>query len=964
MSHNTGTVQTVTPVFRIGPASGQPPTAGTTWSQSFTPAPAPSGTKFVILHFTNASFPGTNRLEVDLGYDTDVFDAASGSQFWTRPINVVAMGGTVPIRYLATGAATGGVDIDRYGRGERLAGTQDPTALSNCDPFVLSGSYTEPEYDPFWFCNTPPKWENVECAPVADIRRQVARSVGMIVTVHGDSVSTCSVTAIGPDTVLTAGHCLEHIDDEWPTSSVTFDYQTDCAGNVGGAYQPVFHKVSGYLKFRWNDGSGKDYAILQLRIPPGGLGVPAIPLRASLPAVGEQIFGIHHPNGATKKLAPPHTVAETVNGAGPGGIQVDIDVSGGSSGSGLFDMSGRLVGVLSAGVDCFLTYYPSASILADIAATPTSVPDQDVMLVIDRSGSMSGAAGTGQTKIEEAREAASLFVQLVETNVGHRVGLASFSTSASLDEPIGNLNQGQKNQLIGPAPYAGGAVGGVTPGGWTSIGAGIDIAQTQLGSGANPKNILLLTDGLQNTPPMIAVAAADLGDITVHAIGLGTEASLDGAVLSNLAQSTGGAYTRAGDGLDLKKFFALAFGNIFASGTLTDPVFHLGREENSGKPLKFGVCDEDAITVVAGWDDPSGILDLTLTAPDGTVIDAATAGVESSRGRTWVFFRVPLPMAGNREGSWSAQVRRAGGGGEFPPPPVQLRYFMNVLATGGPEIRVVDGGTRLYTGDRFVPQVALGYPDGQAVHDPAVTLEVTRPDRAVGNLLAEFGLGAATEVDGDLIPPRQASLMALAAGGGPEIGYQVDSYDLAQDRAITGAFEGGPFARRLDDLLAVPGNYTLRAVASYGHDCRGMREVSWTVHVDTGIDEDRTEVTVVLGGMRPDGRRHAEVTITPADRFGNLVGPGLGADLAVSGIPGSEPTGPLVDNGDGSYTVDVAHDPTSGKQPGMSVTQPGRPSACLVASDPSGSVGVAPIPWWMWLLVLILVIVIIILLIS
>ncbi len=961
MSHNTGTVQTVAPSFRIGPASGQPPTSGTTWSQPFTPAPAPTGTKFVILHFTNVSLPAGNRLEVDLGYATDVFDAGSGTQFWTRPINVVDLGGAVPIRYLATGALAGGAEIDRYGRGERLAGTQDPTALSNCDPFVLSGSYTEPKYDPFWFCNTPPKWENIECTPVADIRRQVARSVGMIVTIHGNGVSTCSVTAIGPDTVITAGHCLEHIDDEWPTSSVTFDYQTDCAGNVGPTYQPVFHKVTGYLKFRWNDGSGKDYAILQLQVPPGGLGVPAIPLRPSLPAVGEQIFGIHHPNGATKKLAPPHTVTETVNSAGANGIQVDIDVSGGSSGSGLFDMAGRLVGVLSAGVDCFLSYYPSASILADIAATPTPVPDQDVMLVIDRSGSMSGSAGTGQTKIEEAREAASLFVQLVQSNVGHRVGLASFSTAASIDEPIGNLTPGKKNQLIGPAPYSGGAVGGIAPGGWTSIGAGIDIAQTQLGSGGNPKNILLLTDGLQNTPPMIATAAADLGATTIHAIGLGTESNLDGAVLSNLAQSTGGAYTRAGDGLDLKKFFALAFGDIFASGTLTDPIFHLDRGEASGKPMAFGVCDEDAITVVAGWDSPDGALTLVLTAPDGTSIDSTTAGVESSRGRTWVFLRVPLPVAGNREGTWSVEVRRAGGGGEFPPPPVPLRYFVNVVATGGPLIRVVDGGTHLYTGDRFIPQVALGYPDGQAVHDPTVTLEVTRPDRAAGVLLAEAGLGGPTDIDGDQIPPRQATLMALAAGGGPEIDYLTEGFDLAQDRALTGAFEGGPFARRFDDLLAVPGNYTFRALAQYGHDCRGSREISWTVHVATAIDEDQTDVTVVPVGMLPDGRRQVRVTITPADRFGNLVGPGLGADLVITGVPGSDPTGPLVDNGDGTYSVDVSHDPTGGNPPGVSVTQPGRPSACLSEPGRAGLPAEAAIPWWMWLLVLILLIIIILL---
>ena len=87
MSHNTGTVQTVSPAIEIGPDSGQPPTSGTTWGHNFIHTPAPGGTKFVILHFGAASIPAGNRLEVDLGYGTDVFDASAGTQFWTRPIN-------------------------------------------------------------------------------------------------------------------------------------------------------------------------------------------------------------------------------------------------------------------------------------------------------------------------------------------------------------------------------------------------------------------------------------------------------------------------------------------------------------------------------------------------------------------------------------------------------------------------------------------------------------------------------------------------------------------------------------------------------------------------------------------------------------------------------------------------------------------------------------------------------------
>ncbi|MDV7391641.1 trypsin-like serine protease, partial [Arthrospira platensis SPKY1] len=168
------------------------------------------------------------------------------------------------------------MQIDRYGRGERHAGIQDPGALSNCDPFLGDAVYVEPIYDPFWYCSEPPNWENVACVP-ADVRTQVARSVGMIVSIHGDHVSTCSVTLVDADKVVTAGHCITTAEAE--TASVVFDYQTDCAGNRPPGYAARFHKVSAVLQRRW-DGT-HDYALLQLATAPAG--IPALQMRHDVP---------------------------------------------------------------------------------------------------------------------------------------------------------------------------------------------------------------------------------------------------------------------------------------------------------------------------------------------------------------------------------------------------------------------------------------------------------------------------------------------------------------------------------------------------------------------------------------------------------------------------------------------------------------------------------------------------------
>jgi hypothetical protein len=91
----------------------------------------------------------------------------------------------------------------------------------------------------------------------------------------------------------------------------------------------------------------------------------------------------------------------------------------------------------------------------------------------------------------------------------------------------------------------------------------------------NQKTILLMTDGLENTPPMVADVNPALSGVDLSVIGFGTESSLDGLLLDRLAQLHGGDYTRAGTGLQLKKFFVLAFGNIFEAGTLSDPEYDL-----------------------------------------------------------------------------------------------------------------------------------------------------------------------------------------------------------------------------------------------------------------------------------------------------------------------------------------------------------------------------------------------------
>jgi hypothetical protein len=279
------------PATVIGPSSGLAASFGSTWQLTFSPPAAPGGTKFLLLHFTAASFPGSNRLEIDLGYDVDEFDASSGATFWSRPIE----GNAVTIRYIddGVGPPSGGVTLSEYGRGQGLQGGGEINA--NADFFLIDASYDDPTYQYSGGKFPPgsaPTWQNVDCLG-AGVQRDSAESVGMLLWVDDGHMTSCTATLIDADLVITAGHCLLS-DVEVESASITFDYQTLCNGTRPAGYDPHFHKVERLVRGEYNSehpiGGNPplvDYAILQLVTPPGGLGLDPVEMRLTVPPVNE-----------------------------------------------------------------------------------------------------------------------------------------------------------------------------------------------------------------------------------------------------------------------------------------------------------------------------------------------------------------------------------------------------------------------------------------------------------------------------------------------------------------------------------------------------------------------------------------------------------------------------------------------------------------------------------------------------
>src|SRR5262249_52621917 len=114
----------------------------------------------------------------------------------------------------------------------------------------------------------------------------------------------------------------------------------------------------------------------------------------------------------------------------------------------------------------------------------TCFPAVDVMLVIDRSGSMSGKP------YSDALAACSNFVQDLHYTNGDQAGLASYNSAATLDQTLTN-SLSKLDQSISTIPAANG---------YTSISLGLQTGQNELASvrhrALSLPVMVLLSDGL------------------------------------------------------------------------------------------------------------------------------------------------------------------------------------------------------------------------------------------------------------------------------------------------------------------------------------------------------------------------------------------------------------------------------------------------------------------------------------
>jgi hypothetical protein len=290
-----------------------------------------------------------------------------------------------------------------------------------------------------------------------------------------------------------------------------------------------------------------------------------------------------------------------------------------------------------------------------------------VVLVLDRSGSMALDAGNGHQRVELLRTAVSTFIDLMQQGDG--IGIVRFDNLVDTLMPVTD---------VGPIPTGAGRSQAqnivtthdpamtIDPRGSTSIGGGIVAGKAALNAvfAAYPQRaMIVLTDGLENTPPMIASVASSLTAQT-FAIGFGQAAAISTSALNAITQNHGGYLIVTGpitpeENFALTEYFLKVQAGVNNTSAILDPRGELVFGTTHRIPFRLTSADLGVDVVLLS--PAPYYIEMRLQAPNGTIIDPSFIAHEpaiSFVGTPRVsYYRASLPMlsadpAGSRAGQW------------------------------------------------------------------------------------------------------------------------------------------------------------------------------------------------------------------------------------------------------------------------------------------------------------------------
>jgi hypothetical protein len=332
----------------------------------------------------------------------------------------------------------------------------------------------------------------------------------------------------------------------------------------------------------------------------------------------------------------------------------------------------------------------SFSITVKYNVVPLRVVDS--VLVLDRSGSMSGAAGSGTLKkVDVVIDAAKLYADMLRN--GDRLGVVSFDHLTEVllsgaggtglvvagDPATTTMRAHLKARLTSGAADLG-------PRGATSIGGGVLAGDTLLDSqtpaASTTRVLFVFTDGLHNTAPDVGEGLAQIPikpnasweDTRVFAVraGLGSNTASDGFFEGLTSVANGGwAANVDSDLFMVQKLFLRVIAEASDFSLPVDPEYLLAPGQSASTTIPIGDVDSEANFIVLYKSSPAfpKYLRVWLEEPSGAihqfqdVVSGGVPGIAAIFDDGHVILRCKFPLNAavprGHVGLWKVWVENA-----------------------------------------------------------------------------------------------------------------------------------------------------------------------------------------------------------------------------------------------------------------------------------------------------------------
>ncbi|HKR84729.1 MAG TPA: M14 family zinc carboxypeptidase [Terriglobales bacterium] len=290
--------------------------------------------------------------------------------------------------------------------------------------------------------------------------------------------------------------------------------------------------------------------------------------------------------------------------------------------------------------DALLSVQEAAAVMRRLAAETINLAARFItpvatVQVVDKSSSMIGFGYVDATRANAARLA-----DLMSLN--DSTAIVSFSTTAAAELPLTVINS------AGSYTTARAAANAISFGGSTSIGAGLQLGFSLLPPPGVPRSMVLLSDGFQNTAPMVdTVLASAPANVPVHTLALGMAS--DQALLQHIATVTGGTYHFSPDELGLFDIYNVTHSATADADMVLADTVALPAEAAQGPRARSFTrrvvidCDADYAEVSVAMHEPHAQIETSIECLSVADVDLRRIERRSAPGYQVMRWKRPQP---------------------------------------------------------------------------------------------------------------------------------------------------------------------------------------------------------------------------------------------------------------------------------------------------------------------------------